>query len=941
LPVICSRIVLIEDNRYIIEKTKKEEKSQLKAQADVEMGEIPTSATALSDIVDKKIASALKKLSVKVSSDFADTVAQYTKLNSAGKRVRSDSHPQGRTKRRRQSQEGDDGRSSSETEGETVLRQVEHAEDWTLEEARQGERKVAKIVATTFRYEDPSSYPDELLTIPRPLAIRLLLRSVPVRVLETARFRSGVHLGPGTTVPDFICIHLSAGARYLPKVAPHKNKIYHAFDDFCDRLRWRIYWLTKELHDELDSKPYDPDYEIPHVRNACDLKIEYIEKGLEHGRAYIDSFVENVVPTLQRQHRDKPDLVDVKNVLSFLREHDYLVLPTDKNLGQCVVTRQWFMAETTKLVNDPNSYEKIELAKVKEILDSQRIKMNNIADNALLFFEHKQLSAFLRQHVPPEDELKYNVPRFYGIPKIHKNPVRMRPIVPCHQAMQNPAAKYVSKMLKPVIEQLPYVIKGTKHMATKLANLELIPRRKFFLVGFDLVAFYTNIDAKFCIESCKQYYKEICAPSLSEQAVMLQALNVAFKNLVFEFNGGYYLQKEGIAMGVACSPDGANIFAAVHEEVALEKERLQPSGSRIPFYGRYIDDGFMIVYAETADDALAYAKSKITIRNLELTWEVSERALPFLDLLIYIDPVTMTLQWKPFRKARNNLERIPFASHHPADVKRGTFLGEMSRMAVLSSSPANYLDALADLSKIYMARGYPYPLVKKWLKENSSKRWAERFSVRRPSSVGDGDPDSSKLLVLKTTFDPVWEAFDLHGFSDTIVKTWIHGIVAHRGMWTRFWNSGVTSAPEGGESADDYLETEATANSWLPSTVNSDPSPVLVSTAAQDAGSLALGAPMARDDSLWLKFLGKSARSNSFAVVEALDVSKVGFTDARWLVSRKRTRGLGDQLNKLKREALDADSQLKNLWELCGVHLPLETESGDDVIATESFDMEL
>jgi hypothetical protein len=87
----------------------------------------------------------------------------------------------------------------------------------------------------------------------------------------------------------------------------------------------------------------------------------------------------------------------------------------------------------------------------------------------------------------------------------------------------------------------------------------------------------------------------------------------------------------------------------------------------------------------------------------------------------------MSLQWKPFCKARNNLERIPFASHHPADIKCGTFLGEMLWMAVLSSSPANYLDALADLSKIYLVREYPYPLVTKWLKENSSKRWAECY----------------------------------------------------------------------------------------------------------------------------------------------------------------------------------------------------------------------
>ena len=397
----------------------------------------------------------------------------------------------------------------------------------------------------------------------------------------------------------------------------------------------------------------------------------------------------------------------------------------------------------------------LDLDTLNETLESQRIRINTLADNAMMFLEHKQLSKYLRHLVPeiPSDGStpKYTLPRFYGIPKIHKNPVRMRPIVPCHRAMQNPAAKYVSKVLKPVIEKLPYVIKGTKHMAMKLANIKLVPNRRFFLVGFDLVAFYTNVDVDYCVKACQEYYKEVCQPSLHEQVIFRQAINLSFKILLFEFNGKFYRQRKGIAMGVASSPDGANIFASVQEEVFLEKE--QNTSCRIPFYGRYIDDGFMIVYAESAADALAHAQSVVAFHGLELTWEVSERSLNFLDLMVYVDPVTMKLEWRPFRKARNNLERIPFASHHPIDVKRGTFLGEMSRMAVLSSSSANYLDALSDLARIYIARGYPFPLVKKWIKENSARRWANRFSEKRTSGVTD-DLAASKLLVLKSTFDP-------------------------------------------------------------------------------------------------------------------------------------------------------------------------------------------
>jgi hypothetical protein len=913
LPHICGRLILLEDTRYHGEKNKREEKHKLKADADVEMGEIPSSETAISDIVEKQVAKAMKKLSVKVSPTVADAVTRYTNAHPAGKRLRSEVVSQDRKRRRIEEQGEGDGRQAYTSS------QPSEEEERRREEEVEVERRTEVILSSPFRYDVPATYPDELLMIPRPLAIRLLLRAAPLGVLEQARFRAGVHLGPGTNVPLFICIHISAGARYLPRVVPHSNKLRSSYEDFCDRLRWRLYWTQKELSNEAEIKPYDPDYEYPHDRSVCDFSIDYVEKGLEQGRAYIEQFISNVVPSLQHALRFKPDLVDVKTVLSFLEEHDYLVLPTDKNLGQSVVTRQWFMSETAKLLTDPKSYKELSLEDAKEILESQRMKMNALADNAFNFLGHEQLANFLRSNIPEGDEPQYVIPRFYGIPKIHKNPMRMRPIVPCHQAMQNPAAKYVSKNLKPVVEQLPFTIKGTKDMATKLAKLQLDPRRKFFLVGFDLVAFYTNIDLQMCIESCKTYYKEVVKPDIQELVLMSHALNVSFKNLIFEFDGRFYQQLEGIAMGVAASPDGANIFAAVHEEEFLERDSL--SGRRIPFYGRYIDDGFMIVYAETAADALAYAQSLVRFKGLELTWEVSERSLNFLDMMIYVDPISMSLQWKPFRKARNNLERIPFASHHPIDIKRGTFLGEMSRMAILCSSSANYIEALRDLASIYVARGYPYPLVKKWLKENTAKRWQSRFSEKRVSRVSD--LRASKLLVLKTTFDPVWEAFNVHELSDVIVNTWSLQISAMRRRWDTLWNSGVRPPLSGQTSVEGSMPDEGHLGSEQ---LVLDGEESQTELAASEHAAVDQTARENNDD-LWLPYLRKFPRSASFEVARCLDISKLGFTDARWLVSRKKVRGLSDILNKLKRETLDEHSRLKLLNEAW--RLPLDTETAD------------
>src|ERR1700712_3153119 len=84
----------------------------------------------------------------------------------------------------------------------------------------------------------------------------------------------------------------------------------------------------------------------------------------------------------------------------------------------------------------------------------------------------------------------------------------MRPIVPCHSAIQNPAAKYISKKLKPLVQAAPSVLHGTKDMAIKLSKINIDPRRQFFIVTGDVVAFYPNIPLDHCMDIVMQQYEE-------------------------------------------------------------------------------------------------------------------------------------------------------------------------------------------------------------------------------------------------------------------------------------------------------------------------------------------------------------------------------------------------------------------------------------------------
>ena len=148
-----------------------------------------------------------------------------------------------------------------------------------------------------------------------------------------------------------------------------------------------------------------------------------------------------------------------------------------------------------------------------------------------------------------------------------------------------------------------------------------------------------------------------------------------------------------------------------------------------------------------------------------IEWNVSGSHQPFLDMTVYRDHLG-SLQHMPYRKARSHEERIPWISHHPLDVKRGTFIGEMSRLATLCSLHTHYIDAIKALVALYCKRGYPYDLVQKWVKNNMTERWQKRLNeVHRAE-------EPVEVLVLKSTFNTAWNYFSAKELGDTILGYW-------------------------------------------------------------------------------------------------------------------------------------------------------------------------
>jgi len=183
--------------------------------------------------------------------------------------------------------------------------------------------------------------------------------------------------------------------------------------------------------------------------------------------------------------------------------------------------------------------------------------------------------------------------------------VKVRPIIPCHSAIQNPAAMYISKKLKPLVKVVPAILKGTKDLAQKLSEIKIDCTDKWWISTSDVVAFYQNIPLKHCIDIiCALYEEHTGVPSmdkeLKEMKLFILTLHVGNLNLITQYNNLLYHQKNGLAMGVSDSPDLANLSGW-----SFERNAQIMSHPLIPYYYRwFIDDICAIVYAPSGMEAL-------------------------------------------------------------------------------------------------------------------------------------------------------------------------------------------------------------------------------------------------------------------------------------------------------------------------------------------------
>ena len=376
--------------------------------------------------------------------------------------------------------------------------------------------------------------------------------------------------------------------------------------------------------------------------------------------------------------------------LKSLRENsDIVVLPADKGNASVVLSSEEYRSKISELLSD-SSYRPI-----------SRDPTGKIERKTVSLLNSSELSSDIIKKVKPHSSVP---PRLYGLPKIHKVNVPLRPIVNSIGSPTYALAKYLTGLLQPLVGKCSHHVKNSFQFIEILDNIKV--NSTDILVSFDVESLFTKVPLKETLELLSSHF----------DAKIINLFRHVLTSTYFLFDGNYYEQSDGVAMGSPISPAVANFYMQEFEHMALERSQLQPS-----HFFRYVDDTF-IVWPHGEDSLSTFHDCLNSIHpNIKFTIEVEKNGcLPFLDILIY-KTAHGTLGHRVYRKpTHTDLYLNKNSHHHP--LQKSTVLRTLLHRAIMVSDSDSLPDEISHLCTTFKQNNYSNRDINKALRKINSNK---------------------------------------------------------------------------------------------------------------------------------------------------------------------------------------------------------------------------
>jgi len=538
-----------------------------------------------------------------------------------------------------------------------------------------------------------------------------------------------VHNLTGKPIPTGALNCLALGTKFIPvpksdpSILPTSMKVFrrtirlrHIFQDDENNVMPQ-YWLPSN---------WNPNY--LDQRRDIEVTVNTLQTSLKP----------NTSPTLPNISK-----TDIQQYNKLLNDENTLVILADKNLGYAVVTKNWYLERCLDHLNSP-SYIKV-TAEYEQGVNGKPI-INYLVDslNDLIMDNQDLFGPNEIKWILQKPKTEWQPMKFYITAKVHKKPIKGRPIVPSMTWMTFHLSEWLANQLNPLLKHAEWVLKDSYNLlaALKQINEAELPDT-LRVASADVEALYPNMDINTGLSLVKDFVEEINWQNRQKRDFLIKAMEFVLTKGYIAFNGDIYQQTNGAAMGSPMIPPFANIYLYQLEKHCVQK--YVNSGALL-LYKRFIDDVFII--SRDTDTTELVNELDSLHPAIKLTWTPLAKHCSFLDLNVFIK--NNKLHTNVFQKQLNTYAYLPYHSYHTKAQKRGFIKGEAVRYARICTSEIDFKLMVKLFTLRLQRRGYPLSFIQKSLGQVQHKD-KQKYTV----SANSNNNKKAIPLLFKTEYNPI------------------------------------------------------------------------------------------------------------------------------------------------------------------------------------------
>ena len=208
------------------------------------------------------------------------------------------------------------------------------------------------------------------------------------------------------------------------------------------------------------------------IENAC--------TKLEEGKA--EEFRVQVKSAIQKIKPPRPNLTrgERKAITELKKDKSRMVLTADKGVALVVLNTEDYLKKAEDLLKQ-NTY--------RALTSDPTMRLKTKMINLLKTIKAKgRLSEDMYRRLYPTGA---GSPKFYGLPKIHKPGMPLRPIVSSIGGVTYHTSKEVARILKPLVGKSEHHVKNTQDFIESIKGIHLSEDQ--CMVSYDVKALFTSV----------------------------------------------------------------------------------------------------------------------------------------------------------------------------------------------------------------------------------------------------------------------------------------------------------------------------------------------------------------------------------------------------------------------------------------------------------------